>query len=281
MGFGLCFTLTNMPIVSRKQYAELCGDDILKINKWIQRGKISVSAVNKKLIDTKNAINASFMADRRRFNAMESFNREVPENSTLTEKVSKSEPKKAKIVSKIAKTVTNIPKNVTESKVKSVGRPAKVVERHHFKPKNTPVKPAEPKEIQVFDKRIAEQSARDERRVDQDMQKKGLEIDNLELAKQQKLLQLNKSAGNLLPVDLVKGVLKRHGDTFFKTFEKSIERFISIIAGSDQETYVKHMATLKEMLSKSIQDAGKLADAEILILVNDYSETLARGQKKV
>lgn len=248
-----------MPIVSRKQYAELCGDDVLKINMWIKRGKISVSAVNKKLIDTENAINATFMSDRRRFNAMESFDGHVPGNSTLTEKVA-------------------------ESKTKSVGRPAKVVEKHYFNPKNKPVKPvkpAEPKEIRVFDKRIAEQSARDERRVDQDMQKKGLEIDNLELAKQQKLLQLNKSAGNLLPVDLVKGVLKRHGDTFFKTFEKSIERFISIIAGSDQETYVKHMATLKEMLSKSIQDAGKLADAEILILVNDYSETLARGQKKI
>jgi hypothetical protein len=79
----------------------------------------------------------------------------------------------------------------------------------------------------------------------------------------------------------VKGVLKRHGDTFFKTFEKSIERFIAIIAGSDQDTYVKYMATLKENLNKTIQDAGKQADEEILILVNDYSETLARGQKKI
>lgn len=280
-----------MPIVSRKQYAELCGDDVLKINMWIKRGKISVSAVNKKLIDTENAINTTFMADRRRFNAMESFDGNVPENSTLTENVSKSEPKNAK-------NVTNIPKSVTKSVSKAPGRPKSGTKSSPDGQKNPlglPLKPAlkqterqhktvptaEPKEIRVFDKRIAEQSARDERRVDQDMQKKGLEIDNLELAKQQKLLQLNKSAGNLLPVDLVKGVLKRHGDTFFKTFEKSIERFISIIAGSDQEIYVKHMATLKEMLSKSIQDAGKLADAEILILVNDFSETLARGQKKI
>lgn len=270
-----------MPIVSRKQYAEFCGDDVLKINMWIKRGKISVSAVNKKLIDTENAINATFMSDRRRFNAMESFDGHAPENSTIGIKVSKIDQKKAKIIPKSTKTHTKTPKKVTESSAK---KPEKVTVKAKSLPKGqakAPEKLAEPKEIRVFDKRIAEQSARDERRVDQDMQKKGLEIDNLELAKQQKLLQLNKSAGNLLPVDLVKGVLKRHGDTFFKTFEKSIERFISIIAGSDQETYVKHMATLKEMLSKSIQDAGKLADAEILILVNDYSETLARGQKKI
>lgn len=263
-----------MPIISRKQYAEICGDDILKINMWIKRGKISTVPLNKKLIDTENAINATFMGDRRRFNAMGPFAGDTPENSTIDTKVSKSEPKKVK-------TVNKIPKKAAEKKGKIPSKTAvKPIKEVKTKEK-IPVKLVEPKEIRIVEKKIAEQSARDERRVDQDMVKKGLEIENLELAKQQKLLQLNKSAGNLLPVDLVKGVLKRHGDTFFKSFEKSSERFLSIICGSDQETFVKHMTKMKEIFSGAIQDAGKQADAEILILVNDYSETLARGQKKI
>jgi len=270
-----------MPIVSRKQYAELCGDIVQKIDVWISRKKISTIPDNKKLIDTDNAINAAFLSDRRRENGLGPYDGYVPENSTIVTKISKSEPKKAKTVHKVAKTVTKITKKVTKTPAK---RPEKAITKANSTPKSqakSPIKAPGPKEIRVFERKIAEQSARDERRVDQDMQKKALEIENLELAKQQKLLQLNKSAGNLLPVDLVKGVLKRHGDTFFKTFEKSIERFIAIIAGSDQDTYVKYMATLKENLSKTIQDAGKQADEEILILVSDYSETLARGQKKI
>lgn len=268
-----------MPVISRKQYAELCGDDILKINMWIKRGKISVSAVNKKLIDTENAINAAFMADRRRFNAMAPFDGVVSEHAESEPLVAGSLTKKVKSEQKTQKTGKKIPKAVKVGKAPVI---SKMVQKHHVKEQKAPVKPtAQPREIKIVERKIAEQSAKDERRVDQDMVKKGLEIENLELAKQQKLLQLNKSAGNLLPVDLVKGVLKRHGDTFFKSFEKSSERFLSIICGSDQETFVKHMTKMKEIFSAAIQDAGKQADAEILILVNDYSETLARGQKKI
>lgn len=270
-----------MPIVSRKQYAELCGDDVLKINMWIKRGKISVSAVNKKLINTENAVNAAFMSDRRRFNALDSFNGQVPENSTLPEKVSKNEPKKAKTVTKVAKTVTKIPKKVTKTPAK---RPEKVIVKANSAQKSqakAPVKPAEPKEIRVFDKRIAEQSARDERRVDQDMQKKALEIENLELAKQVKILQLNKSAGKLLDIDLVRGVLTRHANSIFKSFEKGCENIAGIFAGSDQHLFAGIMRDLKPELSRCVKDAGIKADEEIDILIAEFSEKLARGQRKV
>jgi hypothetical protein len=268
-----------MPVTSRKQYAEICGDDILKINMWIKRGKISTVPLNKKLIDTENAINAAFMADRRRFNTMAPFDGVVPEHAESEPLVADSVTKKVKSVKKVAKTVQKPPRVEKVAAVKKTGKVTlKQTNRQH---KIVTTGKVEPREIKIVERKIAEQSARDERRVDQDMVKKGLEIENLELAKQQKLLQLNKSAGNLLPVDLVKGVLKRHGDTFFKSFEKSSERFLSIICGSDQETFVKHMAKMKDIFSAAIQDAGKQADAEILILVNDYSETLARGQKKI
>lgn len=256
-----------MPLISRKEYAELCGDEVLKVNMWIKRRKIWLVEGDKKKIDSENPVNAAFAAERQLFNQAKQLG-VVPVAGGGKKKITPQE--EVIIVTKTPKTVTKIPKKVTE-------KATKVVEKHHVKPE----KPAKPAEIQQKERVIAEQTVLAKVRMDQDMQKKALEIENLELGKQQKLLSLNKSAGNLLPVDLVKGVLKRHGDTFFKSFEKSIERFVSIISGSDQEAYVKHLAKVKDILSKTIQDAGKQADEEILILVNDYSETLARGQKKI
>lgn len=263
----------KMPLISRKEFADICGDDILKVNKWIQRKKIWTLPDNKKLIDTDNPVNAAFASDRQVFNAAKALGEGVPKilsaedlkvkNSNKPVKVSKNGIKKPESVSKSPKSVTKIPKKVTDNGEK------------------TTVKEPKPAEIRQKERQLADQKVVAKARMDQDYNKKALEIENLELAKQQKILQLNKSAGNLLPVDLVKGVLKRHGDTFFKSFEKSSERFLSIICGSDQETFVKHMAKMKEIFSGAIQDAGKQADAEILILVNDYSETLARGQKKI
>lgn len=259
-----------MPLITRKEFADLCGDRHDAITVWIKRGKIWTVPDNKKLIDTDNPVNAVFASERQVFNAAKVMGQRVQvkvKNAEKQVKVSKKSDKNPE-------TFTKIPKEVTEK----VGRPIKYALE---KANKTVIPVPKPAEIRQKERHLAEQNLVAKARMDQDYNKKALEIENLELAKQQKMLQLNKSAGNLLPVDLVRGVLKRHGDTFFKTFEKSIERFISIICGSDQETYVKHLANVKDILSKTIADAGKLADEEILILVNDYSETLARGQKKI
>lgn len=274
-----------MPIVSRKQYAELCGDDILKINKWIQRGKISVSAVNKKLIDTENAINATFMADRRRFNGIESFNGIVHENSIIDTKISKSVTKSAKKVTKTPKNSINIPKDNTKSLPKeqkrSPGRPPKPplkqTERRH---KIVPT--AEPKEIKQFDKRIAEQSARDERRVDQDMQKKQQDIELQALKIQSEKIRLDKTAGNLLPIDLGLGVIERHANSILKTFEKGFERIADIysnLAGFDPVLRSDFMRECREELASCVTNAGEMAQEEIEILVGNYAETLMVGQR--
>lgn len=269
-----------MPIISRKQYAELCGDIVQKINEWIKRGKISTFPDNIKLIDTDNAINSTFMSDRRRFNAMGPYDGHVPDNSNIDTKISKTVIKSPKSVKEKAKSVTKIPEKVTKSVPKKAEKvPLKQTGRQH---KIVPT--TEPREIRIVEKKIAMQTARDDKRVDQDMQKKALEIENLELAKQQKLLQLNKSAGNLMPVDLVRGVLKRHADSFLKNFERGIETqitiMVNIMGGGDPVLNTRFLGEAKELLSKNIVTAGKQAEEEIKILVSDYSQTLVRGQKK-
>lgn len=268
-----------MPIISRKKLAELTGDRIEAINVWIKRGKISHLPNDKKLIDTENPLNAEFIQVRQESNRDKGVILPVPESSKSAPKVSKSVQKKAKSEPKSTEIVTKIPKKVTKSISKA---PFIAAINQKSAPKNQAKVPKlHPKEQRALDRQLGEQKAKDQRRVDMAAQKMTLEIENLELGRQQKMLMLNKAAGSVMPVDLVKGVLKRHADAIHKNFEKGIENFVSIVAGSDTLAYVRYLKDAKEILSRCITDAGVNASEEILILVEDYSETLVRGQKKI
>ncbi len=235
-----------MTLLTRKEFAELCNDRQDAIITYMRRHKIAyIPGDDPRCIDPNDPINVAFLEKRRAF--LEAKNNPKPE---------KEEDKSAK------------------EPIKR-GRPTKGNE----KPKPTPV------EIRKKEIIIAEAAAISKLRLDQDMQKKALEIENLELAKQQKLLLLNKSAGKLMPVDLVRGVIKRHADTINKKFENGIETLITLMvntmAGSDQVLITRFTGEAKVILSKNIITAGAQAEEEIIILVDEYSEQLLRGQKKV
>jgi hypothetical protein len=146
---------------------------------------------------------------------------------------------------------------------------------------STTRKPFATKEIQ---QKIAYQTAKDQKKVEQDERKKDLEMENLQLKIQREQLMLDKAAGKLLPIDLVEGVLKRHGNSFLKNFEKGIENiagmFCNIMVGGDQKYYVRIMEECRAVLAQCIQKAGSDAEQEVDQLVEDYSETLLRGPRK-
>jgi hypothetical protein len=229
-----------MPIVTRKEFAELCGfPDAMQLNVFISRRNVSHLPDNKKLLDTDDPINALFIEAKKAQNA-------------------------AKLQAVATQDVSVIPKS------KRVNKPKTGVQ---------------PKEVQQKDKQIVEQLQKNQARVDQDMQKKALEIENLELAKQQKLLALNKAAGQLIPVDLVKGVLKRHSDSIIKSFERGIETLLTIIvqttSGGDPKVHGKFLGMAKKTLSDCIVAAGEMSEEEITILVDEFSQQLNRGQRRV
>lgn len=282
--FGLTELIPpNMPLISRKEFAELCGDLYEATNKYIIRGKIDVLPDNKKLIDTDNAVNAAFIQERQLFNR----------TKALGDKLSHAVIAKNKQVAKLLQPVTKKSKKVTnppaEKEVKLSAKPPDKIKIIAKPVKESKAKAPEPKispaEIRQKERILAEQNTQARARMDQDMQKKQLEIENLELSRQQKLLLLSKSAGNLMPVDLVKGVLKRQASAIINNFEKDIETqvgiMVNVMAGGDPRLHVRFIGEIKELLSRGISRAGKQADEEIIILVDDYSQTLVRGQKKV
>lgn len=127
--------------------------------------------------------------------------------------------------------------------------------------------------------------SKDQKRLDMDDRKRELETENLQLKIQREQLLLDKAAGKLLPIDLVEGVLKRHGNSFLKNFEKGIENiasmFCNIMVGGDQKYYTRIMEECRQELARCITKSGSDAEQEVDQLVEDYSEKLLKGPKKV
>lgn len=282
-----------MPLISRKEFAELCGDRLDAINVWIKRKKIWTVPDNKKLIDTDNPINSAFANERQVFNAAKALGTSTLKilpaedlkikNSNKGIKVSKIEIKKPKSVTKLPKSVTKIPKKVTENRAKTT---EKVKIKGEMLGKSRAEKPDNgltAAEIQQKNKQIAMQQALAERRLSQEEAAKAQTMELQALKIQSEKIRLDKTAGNLLPIDLAAGVIERHANSILKTFEKGFERISELysnMAGFGPTEKAEFMKECREELSLCVTTAGEKSQDEIDILVDNYSETLMTGQRK-
>lgn len=261
-----------MPLISRKEFAELCGDRVDAIVVWIRRGKIDLVPGNKKLIDTDNVKNTMFMQERQVFNTAKQMGQLPVKEVKIAEKPVKVSNK----ADKKPKSVTKIPKKITENTAK----PAKIAREKAKKPV---VKGPKPAEIQQKNKQIAMQQALAERRLSQEEAAKAQNMELQALKIQSEKIRLDKTAGNLLPIDLAAGVIERHANSILKTFEKGFERISELysnMAGFGPTEKAEFMKECREELSLCVTTAGEKSQDEIDILVDNYSETLMTGQRK-
>lgn len=258
-----------MPIVSRKDFAEQCGDIIQKINVWITRGKIATVPGNKKQINTDDPVNSYFLAERRAINGIEG---EVPVKTEKPEKadiISKKEPKNSKKATEKPVKIKNIPQKDAEKPVKTA--------------KKEPEKPVKPSANPVLEKQLAAKEAIMQRKYDIDVAMKEQSMELRALNIQSEKIRLDKTAGNLLPVDLTSGVIERHANAILKTFEKGFERIAEIystMAGFAPGQRSEFLKECRMELGACVTSAGQRAQEEIETLVGNYAETLMRGQKK-
>jgi len=258
-----------MPIITRKEFADLCGDDEKKVNVWISRAKIILTPESKKLINTEDPINALFISDRQLANAGKE-----PGESVI---------KKPKIVPKE-------PKIVTEKPVKQPKSSEKVPNKSVVTAKKQPkeVEKVAKKVVKVIaptppPKQNAEIFALSRAKMDQDMQAKAQEMELRDLRIQSEKIRLDKTAGNLLPIDLATGVIERHANSILKTFEKGFERITEIysnMAGFDPDQRAEFLRECRQELADCVTKAGTKSQEEIEILVDNYSEELMKGQRK-
>lgn len=268
-----------MPIISRKDLSEICGDMVQSVNKWIERGKIIHLDGNKKLIDTENPVNALFIQQRQEAHEQKKLLGEVVKPVVIDRKPDKKVPVSAKRPGRSPKDKSQAiapEKAITIAKEPKISK-AKAPETFHVQPKVT----AEMKRAEA--KRMNDQNLRAQIKVDQEAQMRQQQIDLQELRIQSEKIRLDKTAGNLLPIDLGMGVIERHANTILKTFEKGFERIADIyanFAGMEPNTRTDFIKECRIELSHCVETAGKSAEAEIDILVDNYAETLMVGQKK-
>jgi hypothetical protein len=237
-----------MAIVSRQEFADLCGDDVKYLNVYISRKKVVLFDDSGKTLDTKNGINAAFIKRRKEFNAVKKDEKQI---------------------------IASIPVNPHKVKVPAPAKDEDEGEEVPLDPKmEEAVKSGSLNS--VFGRYTAAEYMF--------MQLRG----NAELAltrAEKEKMQLEKAKGELLPIILVTEVYKRYSNNIFNHFESGIEiiadKFCQIMAGGNRDLHTRALEECRHVLKRCIQDAGMETNEDIERLVTEFSISRARGEKKI
>lgn len=115
--------------------------------------------------------------------------------------------------------------------------------------------------------------------ADIDLRKKIADAELAERGSELKRIQLEKMAGNLLPVELVQSILVINIQSLIKNFESELENMASIYV-TDRELLANVITKLKELLSKIVLKSKEDAMFEIENAINEYQEVRSRGERK-
>lgn len=137
------------------------------------------------------------------------------------------------------------------------------------------VKEEKPKET----KRVSIKSKEEQLVLDLDMRKRIAEAEKMERDSELKRVQLEKMAGNLLPVEVVERILVINLQSIFNNFESELTNMASIYI-TDRILLADAVKELKQILSNSIGKAKEDSEAEIENAINEYRDIRSRGERK-
>ena len=99
-----------------------------------------------------------------------------------------------------------------------------------------------------------------------------------------KKLTLEKMAGKLLPIDLMRGILKINIQSIFVEFENELMNLASIycdvMAAGDRSKLSEVIDLMRQNLHRIILQTKENSSKEIKAAINEYSETRNRGERK-
>lgn len=202
---------------------------------------------------------------------------------------------------------TKVQKKVTLASVneKKVTTPKKVVEKIVEKPKITEnsdfekpsnnkgsvrvasaveTKKNEPEKLSPEErKELREAKKKRETLYDIELRKKQADLDLQERTAEIKKMQLEKIAGNTLPLDLTKKILQINCQAILIQFLAQVENMVAITVeefGGTRADNVRITTELKKHFKKTVETCETAANREIEIAVAEYSEVRSRGERK-
>jgi len=227
-----------MAIVSRQDFADMCGDNVKTLNTYISRKKVIVHGDKGKLIDTEDMINMLYKKQRKERNNAKKEDTEIIRNiATGPKKINYDDDKEEddddqptydkNFISEVEKT----------SRSKSV----------------TATGGSSPFLLKL---------------------QKDTELVSLRIEKEKILL--DKAAGKLIPMDVAASLLKSQARSIFSNFDNAIENiagiYCQIMANGDMSMYTRIVDEGKRALSVAIERAGADADNDLDTILTTFSE---------
>lgn len=268
-----------MSLVSVKDFGIALNVSGGTIRSRISRGKLRCN--KKGLIDTENPTNYIYLLEINGGDqsVFEKYHQGVIVRSKIDKKSIDTKKTLKKTVS-VEKTTSNSKKteNDNPSDSKALVSSVQAVETEIIPQK----KVVEKLTLEEKREKEAERKAR-ESFLDIEIRKKKADLSVVERNAEIKQMQLEKIAGNTLPLDITKTLLKVNLQYIMKTFKAELENIATISVetlGGSREDLVRITNEQDIMLAKLIKIAKTNADAEIERIVNEYSEVRSRGERK-
>jgi hypothetical protein len=273
-----------MKYVTVKDFGDVLGVNGVTIRQRILRKKLIKHESG--LIDVTDVLNFNYILgiNGGDLSVFDNYYKSIPNGTNVNKKFNKATKKQTfsennlqdeKVEQKVPAKSTEITQKVENekpSKIKGSVRVASSVETEKVH--------KETQEERLEKKRVEKQ-----RRTFQDLELRKKEADVLFVERQSELkqIQLEKIAGNTLPLDITANLLKINLQQIFKTFSIELENLATISVetlGGTRADLVKITNAQNAMLKKIVETAKVNANQEIEIYLQEYSETRSRGERK-
>jgi hypothetical protein len=279
-----------MSLVTVKDFGVALNISGGTIRSKISRGQLVRNKF--KLIDTDDPVNFLYILEVNGGDqsVFEKYHQNVYVGTKIIKKVSP-----ARKTTKTAKKITT--NSVVQVKTVSSAKKLKIEEVSNdegsvrgdpsVEPKKTvPKKVVVEEEIPISKeekKRISEEKKARETFLQIEIRKKLADVELVERNSEIKKMQLEKIAGNTLPLDITTNVLRINLQSIFKTFSSELENMATITVetlGGTRSDLVKITNAQNVMLKKIVELAKENANQEIERYIMEYSETRSRGERK-
>jgi hypothetical protein len=275
-----------MNFVTVKDFATALGVNGVTVRQRIVRGKLIKNEYG--LIDVTEPINYSYVVETKAgdLSVFDNYYKSVDSLAKVSKKIIAPTKKTEKIIvnkKSVQKPINLPPKSKKEQneKVSDSKGSVKVAPTVEIK-NNKPIIYQE--KLTLEEKRVL---ARERQQrldlIDLDLRKRTAETTLVERNSELRQLQLEKIAGNTLPLDITKSILMINIQTIFTTFNSEIDNMVTITVeelGGTRADAVRIQNKLKVVFKKLIETTKENSNREIEKVVNEYADVRSRGERK-
>lgn len=267
----------------------------LNVKEGTVRSKLSRGQLvcnEKRLIDTENPINYKYIIEINGGNqevfqkhCIANVEKKVSPATKTTKKIALSKKSVAKTPAKPTKKVPEKPKiNKTQesSKINTSGRKLQRPET-----KKTPLKKVVVREPKLSAEEIfkkEKERLQNEAYLEIDIAKKKADLEVVLRTAEIKRMQLEKSLGNTIPLDLCMSIIAINLKSVYKSLHSQLKNMTSTyveILGGTKYDYNKIMSEMENHLNSARDFAKENSKRDIDAVVEEYSEVRSRGERKL